>query len=200
MFKGLPYRHFKFIAADPAWDFASNSKDKPGRNPRRHYECMSLREIAALPVEAHAADNSLLGLWIIGPLLAIGAHIPIMRAWGFQPTAMGFTWIKLNPNSSRNFFTQSDVFSGPGFTTRKNAEFVVFGKRGRSVREDAGVNEVIISAVRDHSQKPEEFYERMERYTSGPRLELFARQDRPGWTCRGDQVRKYAGPRDEISL
>jgi N6-adenosine-specific RNA methylase IME4 len=200
MFKGLPHRHFRLIAADPPWNFSSNSKAKPGRNARRHYDCMSLEEIARLPVEAHAADDCLLAMWITGPLLVLGAHIPIFHAWGFKPTAMGFTWIKLNGNSSRNFFTRSDVFSGGGFTTRKNAEFVVFGKRGRSVREDAGISEVIISAVRQHSQKPEEFHERMQRYTSGPRLELFARQERPGWTCRGDQVRKFTGPRDAISL
>lgn len=191
MFKGLPHRHFGLIAADPPWDFKSNSKAKPGRNARRHYDCMSLEEIAGLPVEAYAADDCLLAMWITGPLLVLGAHIPIMLAWGFRPTAMGFTWIKLNGNSSRNFFTQSDVFRGGGFTTRKNAEFVVFGKRGRSVRENAGIGEVIISAIREHSRKPEEFYKRMEQYTSRPRLELFGRQERPGWAVRGNQVKKF---------
>jgi hypothetical protein len=47
-----------------------------------------------------------------------------MRAWGFEPTAMGFVWIKLNPLSSPHFFTPRDIFKGGGFTTRKNAEFV----------------------------------------------------------------------------
>ncbi len=191
MFEGLPYRHFRLIAADPAWDFKSNSKKNPGRNPRRHYGCMSLEDIARLPVEAHAADQAVLLMWIIGPMLVIGAHIPIMRGWGFEPCAMAFDWIKLNPNANRHFFTQSDLHMGPGFTTRKNAEYVVMGKRGLSVREAADIQSVIISPRRDHSQKPEEFYERAARYCSGPRLELFGRTARAGWTVRGDEVGKF---------
>ena len=80
---------------------------------------------------------------------------------------------------------------GGGFTTRKNAEFVLIGKRGRSVRQDAGVHEVIIEPRRQHSRKPEGFYERVERYTTGPRLELFGRTERAGWTVRGDEVGKF---------
>ena len=30
-----------------------------------------------------------------GALLAVGAHVPVMRAWGFEPTAIGLTWVKL---------------------------------------------------------------------------------------------------------
>lgn len=191
MFDNLPFRHFRCIAADPDWNFKSNSVANPGRNARRHYECSSLEEIARLPVERHAADQAILFLWVTGPFLTIGAHIPVMRAWGFEPTAMGFVWIKLNPNASPHFFTARDIFSGGGFTTRKNAEFVVIGKRGKSVRIDAGVNEVIITPRREHSRKPEEARLRMERYCAGPRLELFARRRVAGWECRGDEVDKF---------
>lgn len=191
MLEGLPYRHFRVITADPPWDFKSNSKAKPGRNARRHYKTMSLAEIRAMPVEQFAAENSVLFFWITGPLLVQGAHIPIMRSWGFEPTAMGFDWIKLNPNSSSVFFTQADIFKGGGFTTRKNAEYVVLGKRGRSVRENAGVSSVLISPRREHSQKPEDFHKRVMQYTSGPYLELFGRQQRDGWTVRGDQADKF---------
>jgi N6-adenosine-specific RNA methylase IME4 len=191
MFEGLPDREYRCIAADPAWNFKSNSEANPGRNPRRHYDCMSLADIATLPVERHAAREAVLFMWIIGPLLAVGAHIPIMRAWGFEPTAMGFVWIKLNQNASPHFITVRDLFNGPGFTTRKNAEFVVIGKRGRSPRVDAGVHEVMISPRREHSRKPEEFYRRVERYCDGPRLELFGRQQRPGWIVRGNQANKF---------
>lgn len=192
MFRGLPFRKYKFVAADPNWNFKSNSIANPGRNARRHYECMSLGEIARLPVERHAADNALLALWITGPFLAVGAHIPIMRAWGFEPTAMGWVWIKLNPNASPEFFTLRDIFKGGGFTTRKNAEFVIFGKRGRSIRVDAGVSEIIISRRRRHSEKPEEFYKLAERYAGDvPRLELFGRRQRAGWTVRGLESHKF---------
>lgn len=191
MFDGLPDRHFACVAADPDWDFKSNSIAKPGRNARRHYACSSLEEICALPVERHAARQAILWLWVTGPFLVKGYHIPVMRAWGFEPTAMGFVWIKLNPRASPHFFTVRDIFKGGGFTTRKNAEFVVIGKRGGSPRMDAGVGEVIISPRREHSRKPDESVRRMERYSDGPRLELFGRQQRDGWTVRGDECNKF---------
>lgn len=191
MFEGLPYRHFRCIVADPPWQFASNSVEKPGRNARRHYQCMPLADIAALPVERYVAPQAILFMWVTGPFLVEGYHLPVMRAWGFEPSAIGFVWVKLNMRASPHFFTQKDLFSGGGFTTRKNAEYVVIGKRGRSVRQDAGVQEVIISPRRQHSRKPTESYERIERYCEGPRLELFGRQQRNGWTVLGNEVDKF---------
>jgi N6-adenosine-specific RNA methylase IME4 len=190
--ESLPRRHFRCVVADPAWLFKSNSATTPGRNARRHYDCMTLAEIAALPVADLIADDAALFLWMTGPFLVIGSHIPIMKSWGFKPSGMGFVWIKLNPSAASLFFLKSDLATGPGFTTRKGAEFVLIGKRGRSVRRDAGVHEVIVEPRREHSRKPESFYDRVERYCEGPRLELFARQERPGWTSWGNEVGKFA--------
>src|ERR1700743_657191 len=95
-FAGLQEK-YRIIAADVPWAFKSNSVGKPGRNAMRHYDCMSLDDIAALPVRDVVADDACLFFWITGPFLAIGAHIPIMKAWGFEPSGMGFVWIKLNP-------------------------------------------------------------------------------------------------------
>lgn len=191
LFEDIEPASCRVIAADPPWLFKSNSAAKPGRNARRHYKCMTLAEIAALPVKDYAADDCVLFLWITGPLLAKGAHLPIMKAWGFKPSGMGFVWIKLNKRAASLFFLESDIFMGGGFTTRKNAEFVVIGKRGRSVRKNAGVREVIVEPLREHSRKPELFYERVEKYADGPRLELFGRTERAGWTVRGDEVGKF---------
>jgi N6-adenosine-specific RNA methylase IME4 len=174
---------FRVVVADPPWRFRSNSAAKPGRNAMRHYACMSLDEIEALPVAEIAAKDAALFLWVPGPFLVIGAHIPIMRAWGFQPSASGFVWIKTNRDGSLSF--------GGGFTTRKNAEFAVLGKRGRSVRRTADVCEVIISPRREHSRKPDGFFRRIQRYADGPRLDLFARQQREGWVAWGDETARF---------
>lgn len=179
------------IAADPPWLYRSNSAAAPGRNAIKHYPCMTLSEIEAMPVRAIIAPNALLALWITGPFLAIGAHLPIMRAWGFKPSTIGFTWGKLNKRAPGLFHTREDYFMGTGLTTRKNAEFVVFGKRGRSLRKSKSVRELIVSPVRAHSRKPDEFYERIEAYCDGPYLELFARQSRPGWQSWGNDVNHF---------
>jgi N6-adenosine-specific RNA methylase IME4 len=124
-------RDYRVVIADPPFNFKSNSVAKPGRNARRHYTCMSLAEIGALPVKDHLAADAVLFLWVPGPFLAIGAHLPLMKAWGFEPSGMGFVWIKLNPNAPPLFFCEHDLAMGGGFTTRKNAEYCLIGKRGK---------------------------------------------------------------------
>lgn len=180
-------RDYRVVVADPAWAFKSNSTRNPGRNAMGHYPCMEIDQIAALPIKDHLAKDAALFLWITGPMLVIGAHLPIMKAWGFKPSGMGFVWIKLNPKAPGLFFVEKDLAMGGGFTTRKNAEFALIGKRGRSVRKSASIHEVIIEPRREHSRKPNKFYERVEQYSDGPRLELFARESRPGWDSWGDQ-------------
>jgi len=184
---------YRVVIADPPWAFKSNSKAKPGRNAMRHYDTMSLEEIAALPVKDHVADDAALFLWITGPFMAIGAHLALMKAWGFKPSGMGFVWIKTYPGTIEPFH-EFDLTMGGGFTTRKNAEFCLIGKRGRSVRRSASVHEVIIEPRREHSRKPEKFYHRVRRYSEGPYLELFGRQTRDGIDSFGNESTKYDPP------
>jgi N6-adenosine-specific RNA methylase IME4 len=57
--------------------------------------------------------------------------------------------------------------------------------RGKPRRVNADVPELIVSPVREHSRKPDEIYERIERLVPGPYLELFASSGavhRAGWT------------------
>ena len=50
----------------------------------RHYPTLKPEEIATLPLCNMVAKDAFLWLWISTSHLVIGAHIPIMRAWGFQ--------------------------------------------------------------------------------------------------------------------
>jgi N6-adenosine-specific RNA methylase IME4 len=113
---------------------------------------------------------------------------------GFEPTAMGFVWVKLNPNAPSLWFRERDLFFGPGLTTRKNAEYVVLSRRGRPERLARDVFEVILAPRREHSRKPEEAYRRIERYCNGPRLDLFPRERRAGWVPYGDEAAKFDAP------
>jgi N6-adenosine-specific RNA methylase IME4 len=187
------------VHADPPWGFRSNSIAKPGRNAMRHYSCLRLDEIAALPVRDVVARDAFLWLWVPGPFLVIGAHLPIVRAWGFEPTAIGFSWVKLRrshePNQLRLLpLAESDLHIGLGHTTRKNAEFCVLGRRGKPKRLSSGVREIILAPVREPSRKPDEAYVRIERFCAGPYLDLFARQRRPGWATWGDEATKFDPP------
>jgi N6-adenosine-specific RNA methylase IME4 len=183
---------FQCVVADVPSRFRSNSKAKPGRNAIRHYNCHSMPTIASLPVRNVVARNAFLWFWTTGPLIAIGAHIPVIRAWGFEPTAMGFVWVKLNPKAPSLWFGERDLFFGPGLTTRKNAEYVVLCRRGHPERLAKDVFEIIVAPRRQHSRKPTEVYRRIERYCVGPRLDLFACERRNGWIPYGAEIDKYA--------
>jgi N6-adenosine-specific RNA methylase IME4 len=50
---------------------------------------------------------------------------------------------------------------------------------------------LLSSRKREHSRKPDEFYNLIEDCSPGPYLELFAREKRPGWTQWGDQIDTY---------
>jgi N6-adenosine-specific RNA methylase IME4 len=82
-------------------------------------------------------------------------------------------------------------FMGGGYGTRHNIEVCWLGRRGKPKRKSAAVRELIIAPVREHSRKPDEIYRRVEAFSDGPFLEIFARQQWPGWTCVGDELGKF---------
>jgi N6-adenosine-specific RNA methylase IME4 len=48
---------------------------------------------------------------------------------------------------------------------------------------------VIHAPRREHSRKPDAAYEMIERmYPSLPKIELFARHERPGWAAWGNEI------------
>ena len=80
---------------------------------------------------------------------------------------------------------------GLGYWTRANTEACLLATRGHPKRLRADIRQLIVAPRREHSRKPEAIYERIERLVAGPRLELFARQSRPGWTAWGNESTKF---------
>lgn len=201
---GLPRHHFGNILADPPWTFKSYAKSKnpsSDRHVERHYATMALADIMALPIAALAAPTGChLFLWTTGPNLP--QALEVMTAWGFKYSGIAFTWAKLkksfDPNQLRVLPTAAgDFHTGLGFTTRKNCEFVLLGRRGNARRLSKSVRELIIAPRREHSRKPDEVHDRIEAYAAGPHLELFGRTSRKGWTVRGDEVGKFDLPKSK---
>ena len=61
--------------------------------------------------------------------------------------------------------------------------------KGHPKRRSAGVHQVILSHIEEHSKKPEEARRRIvELMGDLPRVELFARQTPPGWAVWGNEV------------
>jgi N6-adenosine-specific RNA methylase IME4 len=152
---------------------------------------MSLDEIKAMPVAKWAAPDAVLLLWATDPLLP--RALDVIKAWGFAYKTVGFYWVKLNKSAaarlSRDWplLAERDFFTGLGFWTRANPEPCLLATRGHPKRSAGDVSKLLIAPRREHSRKPEETYERIERLVPGPYLELFARRTRPGWDYFGNQ-------------
>jgi len=200
LFQGLEPGKYRALVIDPPWRFQARTalqtrNWESARDVEKHYAVMTLGDIKGLPVEQLAhKDGCHLFLWSTGPCLQ--QAFEVIAAWGFKYSSVAFTWIKLrrayDPMQLR--FTASaecDLHVGLGLTTRKNAEFVLLGRRGNCKRVAKNVREVIMSPVREHSRKPDEMFLRVEKYCAGPYAELFSRSARADWDCWGDQLGKF---------
>ena len=183
-FDDLPRRHFGTILADPPWRFETYDKATTvsARGQRVHYRTMPLEEIMALPVADLAAKDCVLFLWAISPMLPHA--LKVIEAWGFRYRTIGFTWAKTT-RDGRPAMTM-------GYWTRAGSELCLLATRGNPKRLDRGVRQLIIEPRREHSRKPACVHERIERLVAGPRLELFARCSRIGWTCVGDETDQFS--------
>lgn len=166
---------YRAILADPPWHWRARSAKGTGRGAVSHYDCVSLDELAALPVSDLAADDSVLFLWATDPLLP--RALELIEAWGFVYKTVGFYWVKTNAKSD-GFFT------GMGYWSRANPEQCLLATRGKPERKGKDVRRLIVAPRRQHSRKPDEVRERIERLVSGPYCELFSRESAPGWDVR----------------
>jgi N6-adenosine-specific RNA methylase IME4 len=187
---------YRVIYADPPWRFATYSDKGKGRSPEAHYDCLTIEQIKALPVGGWAARDAVLLMWATDPLLP--RALEVIEAWGFTYKTVAFYWVKLNKavagrwSGDRLFddaplLTERDFFTGLGFWTRANPEPCLLATRGKPKRLAGDVPKLLLAPRREHSRKPDQAYQRIERLLPGPYLELFARQSRPGWDDLGNQ-------------
>jgi N6-adenosine-specific RNA methylase IME4 len=178
---------FAVTVADPPWTFETYSeKGKETRSPERHYDCMSLDDIKALPVQQLAARDCALFLWTTMPRLpdAIG----VIAAWGFKYKTAGFVWVKTTPSAKFISRDGDGLHWGTGYWTRANAELCLLATKDAPKRRARDAHQVVIAPRREHSRKPDEIHDRIERLIGGTYLEMFARRSRQGWTVWGDEV------------
>jgi len=76
---------------------------------------------------------------------------------------------------------------GLGHYFRHAHELVVFAVRGRARAQRHDLVSAFAAPRGRHSAKPPRLHELAELQSPGPRLELFAREDREGWAAWGDE-------------
>ncbi|KAA2237701.1 MT-A70 family methyltransferase [Salinarimonas soli] len=184
-FGALRPHAYNLIAADAPWKYEAYSERGEAKGAGAQYECLEAEEIAArFPVQDLAEPTCLLLCWATWPL--IDRQLACVRAWGFEFKSI-FVWQKVFPSGKPAI--------GTGYRVRSMCEPVIVATRGDPRHRAfpgffAGIR-------REHSRKPEAFYELVSRCCPGlrRRADLFARQSREGWDTWGNEATKF----DEVA-
>lgn len=182
---------FRTVLADPPWRFQNRTgKMAPEHKRLSRYGTMALDEIMELPVAQVVQDRAHLYLWVPNALILEG--LEVMKRWGFTYKT-NLIWYKTRKDGGPDG-------RGVGFYFRNVTEMLLFGIRGvnnRTLPPGRRQTNIITSRKREHSRKPDQQYDLIERCSSGPYLEMFARHHRPGWTAWGNEA---PAPPDQIPL
>lgn len=173
---------YDVFSADPPWQFRTWSDKGQEKSAEKHYRTMTIEEIKALPVGVLARGDAVLLLWTTGWAMATGQAQAVATAWGFVPVTE-LVWRKTTVNRK--------VRVGPGYRARTMHEPVLLCVMGNPRHK--AFPSLFDGLAREHSRKPEEFYAMVERHTpmATGRLDLFSRQQRPGWDQWGDETGKF---------
>ena len=177
-------KKYNTIYADPPWQFQNRTgKVAPEHKRLTRYETMTLEDIKALPVANFAGDKAHLYLWVPNALLPDG--LAVMDAWGFEYKS-NFIWEKVRKDGWPDG-------RGVGFYFRNVTEILLFGIKknsapNRTLAPARSQVNLIRTMKREHSRKPDEIVPIIEACSMGPRIELFARGDRDGWSMWGNQA------------
>jgi N6-adenosine-specific RNA methylase IME4 len=168
----LPDGVFRTLVIDPPWPMGHSARiDTPEQGSRLDYPAQPLSWIQSLEVPEVAADAAHVYLWVTQRFLPDGLRL--IKEWGLTYHCL-LTWIK------------------PGgfapFSWMFNAEHAIFAYRGAFELQRQGLKIAFSAPTQGHSVKPDEFYALVEQVSFEPRLDMFARRQRPGWTAWGDEV------------
>lgn len=186
----FPDKKYKIIYADPPWEY--NDKALAGnRGAGCKYDVMSIDDICNLPVKEISDKDSILMMWTTWPKIVEGHANKVIESWGFTPKTCAFVWVKR--------YTNGKLFKGMGRWTRANTEFILLATKGKPQRIDAGIEQVIESIPKEHSQKPDIFRTKILQLCGDlPRIELFARTKIHGWDVWGNDEKLELEPLEKF--
>jgi N6-adenosine-specific RNA methylase IME4 len=171
-------KKYQIIYADPPWSFKVWSNKGLGRSPK--YQVMNKQDIQNLPIQLIADTNCILFLWVTYPCLEEG--IELIKKWGFKYKTVGFTWAKTNKSCV-------GYSIGLGYWTRANPEICLLATKGKPIRINKSVRNLVVSQREYHSKKPDKIKDEIVKLMGDlPRIELFARQKTEGWDVWGNEV------------
>ena len=171
--KGL----YNVISIDPAWNYEGENKnitsyDANGRRVANPYPEMSTQEIK--DIKLPLLNDSVVFLWTTHKFLPDA--FDILKNWNLNYKAT-LVWNKEK--------------IGMGAWFRMQCEFCLVGIKGKPYWDNTTYRDIINEPRRQHSRKPDAFFDMVDKITLGRKLEYFSREKREGWDVFGNDVNKY---------
>ena len=159
------------IVIDPPWQYEKRNGDITHRG-RCPYPTMTIEELCKidLPME----DDCIVWLWTTNAFMHESFHV--LDAWGLIPKTI-LTWVKDR--------------MGLGDWLRGKTEHCILATKGKPIVNLTNQTTVLNAPVREHSRKPDEFYELVRNLCPGRKLEVFARETREGFDVYGAESNKF---------
>ena len=181
----LPTKTYSSIVIDPPWFYQLRKDDKTHRN-RIPYPPMKIEEILKLPVpDLCNQDGAVLWLWFTNNHMIEASQC--IEHWGFELKTI-LTWLKVSKAGNPRI--------GTGHWLRNCTEHCILATKGKvtsfsHAKTLTNDSTILMSPRREHSRKPDEFYELVNKLCTSSKLEMFARQKRQGWDSWGNETDKF---------
>jgi N6-adenosine-specific RNA methylase IME4 len=175
-----PVETFETIVLDPPWPMAKIERDVRPNQVIFDYPTMSEDELRAFRDELNkmAADDCHLFMWTTQKFLPLA--LDLIEHYGFR-YVLTMVWHKAGGYQPTGL---------PQF----NCEFVVYARKGTpKFLTTQGFPCCFNGPRREHSRKPDEFYEIIRLVTGGSRIDVFSREPREGFAQYGNETAKFVG-------
>ena len=176
----IPDGRYGVIVIDPPWPMQKIERDVAPNQVDFDYPTMSEAELYAFcnSVAVMAADDCHLFMWTTQKFLPLS--LSLIETCGFR-YVLAMVWHK-----NGGF----QPFGLPQY----NCEFVVYARKGSPHFIDTKAFFCCFNGERrEHSRKPEEFYDVIRRVTSGSRIDVFSRETHDGFEAFGNEAGKFSG-------
>lgn len=168
----IPQGKFRTIVIDPPWETEKILREERPNQFDYDYPTMSIEKIKAFPIPQLAYDDGAhLYLWTTQKFLPISFEI--FKMWGVKYECL-LTWVK-------------NVGFTP-FSWMYSTEHCLFGRIGSLPLLKMGKRLDFTGKVREHSRKPNNFYQLVAEVSPEPRIDIFSREKREGWEQFGNQT------------
>lgn len=173
----IPSGKYTTIVIDPPWDMQKIERDVAPNQVGFDYPTMNEDELAEFDVEGMSHDHCHLFCWTTQKFLPM--TLRLIEQWGFR-YVLTMVWHK-----NGGF----QPFGMPQY----NCEFAVYARKGTPIFMDTKAFPTCFNAPRrEHSRKPDEFYDVIRRVTDGDRIDVFSREARDGFAQFGNEADKFS--------